>query len=236
MLKLEGVHTYYDHIHALKGLSLAIERGEIVCLIGGNGAGKSTTLMTISGILHPRAGSVAFQGQDITRLDADRIVARGICQVPEGRRILPRLSVAANLDMGAFLRRDKEGIKKDFQKVYDLFPVLAQRRRQLGGTLSGGEQQMLAIARALMGRPQLLLMDEPSLGLAPIIVQKIFAIIQEINQAGTTIFLVEQNANLALSVAHRAYVLEAGRITLAGPAREVAGNPAVRAAYLGETG
>ncbi|NOY44585.1 MAG: ABC transporter ATP-binding protein [Deltaproteobacteria bacterium] len=234
MLKVEEIHTYYDHIHALKGVSLEIREGEIVCLIGSNGAGKSTTLMTISGVLHPARGRVLFDGQDIAHRPADRIVGLGICQVPEGRRILPRLSVADNLEMGAFLRRDREGIRQDLEKVYELFPVLAERRRQQGGTLSGGEQQMLAIGRALMGRPRLLLLDEPSLGLAPIVVEKIFGIIQQINRDGTTILLVEQNANLALGVSDRAYVLETGRVTLSGPSRELAHDERVRKAYLGE--
>ncbi len=234
MLKVEEIHTYYDHIHALKGVSLEIREGEIVCLIGSNGAGKSTTLMTISGVLHPARGRVVFEGEDITHRPADRIVGLGICQVPEGRRILPRLSVADNLEMGAFLRRDREGIRQDLEKVYELFPVLAERRRQLGGTLSGGEQQMLAIGRALMGRPRLLLLDEPSLGLAPIVVEKIFGIIQQISRDGTTILLVEQNANLALGVSDRAYVLETGRVTLSGPARDLAHDERVRKAYLGE--
>jgi len=234
MLKVEEIHTYYDHIHALKGVSLEIHEGEIVCLIGSNGAGKSTTLMTISGVLHPARGRVLFKGQDITHSPADRIVGLGICQVPEGRRILPRLSVADNLEMGAFLRRDREGIRQDLEKVYELFPVLAERRRQQGGTLSGGEQQMLAIGRALMGRPRLLLLDEPSLGLAPIVVEKIFGIIQQINRDGTAILLVEQNANLALGVSDRAYVLETGRVTLSGPSRDLAHDERVRKAYLGE--
>ncbi len=234
MLKVEEIHTYYDHIHALKGVSLEIREGEIVCLIGSNGAGKSTTLMTISGVLHPARGRVVFEGEDITHRPADRIVGLGICQVPEGRRILPRLSVADNLEMGAFLRRDRDGIRQDLEKVYELFPVLAERRRQLGGTLSGGEQQMLAIGRALMGRPRLLLLDEPSLGLAPIVVEKIFGIIQQISRDGTTILLVEQNANLALGVSDRAYVLETGRVTLSGPARDLAHDERVRKAYLGE--
>ncbi len=234
MLEVEGVHTYYDHIHALKGVSLRIDPGEIVCLIGSNGAGKSTTLMTISGVLKPRRGAVRFEGRDIRGLPADRVVALGLVQVPEGRRILPRLSVADNLEMGAFLRRDRAAIGQDLEAVFRYFPVLAERRRQLGGTLSGGEQQMLAIGRALMGRPKLLLLDEPSLGLAPIIVERIFAIVQQVSKAGTTILLVEQNANLALSVSDRAYVMETGRVTLSGPAAEVAQNPAVRQAYLGE--
>ena len=234
MLKVENVHTYYDHIHALKGVSLKIEKGEIVCLIGSNGAGKSTTLMTISGILHPAKGSISFLGQDITSMAADKVVGLGLCQVPEGRRILPRLSVSDNLDMGAFLRRDSDAVKKDREKIYGLFPILAERRKQQGGTLSGGEQQMLAIGRALMGRPRLLQLDEPSLGLAPLVVETIFEIITEVAKEGTTIFLVEQNANLALSVSDRAYVMESGLVTLTGPAKEVASNPAVRAAYLGE--
>ncbi len=234
MLEVEDIHTFYDHIHALKGVSLEIEEGEIVCLIGSNGAGKSTTLMTISGVLHPKRGRITFRGQDITHMDADKIVGLGLSQVPEGRRILPRLTVSDNLDMGAFLRRDREGIRQDLEKVYGYFPVLAERRRQPGGTLSGGEQQMLAIGRALMGRPRVLLLDEPSLGLAPIIVEKIFEIIQEISQAGTTIFLVEQNANLALNVADRAYVMESGTVTLSGPAKDLAQDEAVRQAYLGE--
>lgn len=235
MLRVEDIHTYYDHIHALKGVSLRIDQGEIVCLIGSNGAGKSTTLMTVSGILHPTHGKVIFEEKDISRTAADKVVGMGISQVPEGRRILPRLTVQANLDMGAFLRRDKNEIKKDLEKVMDLFPVLAQRRKQLGGTLSGGEQQMLAIARALMGRPRLLLLDEPSLGLAPIVVEKIFEIVQDIRKDGTTIFLVEQNANLALSISDRAYVMESGLVTLTGPASELAQDPAVQAAYLGIT-
>ncbi|GAB4267048.1 MAG: ABC transporter ATP-binding protein [Deferrisomatales bacterium] len=234
MLRVDGVHTFYDHIHALKGVSLEIREGEIVCLIGSNGAGKSTTLMTISGVLPPRKGRVEFLGRDITGMAPERIVGLGLSQVPEGRRILPRLSVADNLEMGAYLRRDKEGIRRDLEQVFHYFPALAQRRRQQGGTLSGGEQQMLAIGRALMARPRLLLLDEPSLGLAPIVVEKIFEIIQEISRGGTTILLVEQNANLALSVSHRAYVMESGRISLSGPAAELARDEAVRAAYLGE--
>ncbi len=235
MLEVDGIHSYYDHIHALKGVSLEVRPGEVVCLIGSNGAGKSTTLMTISGVLHPRDGRVLFEGRDISRMEPDRIVALGISQVPEGRRILPRLTVADNLDMGAFLRRDRAGIREDLERVYGYFPVLAERRKQLGGTLSGGEQQMLAIGRALMARPRLLLLDEPSLGLAPIIVEKIFEIIDQISRGGTTILLVEQNANLALGVSDRAYVLESGSVTLQGPSRDLARDEAVRRAYLGET-
>jgi len=234
VLEVEAIHTYYDHIHALKGVSLEIRAGEIVCLIGSNGAGKSTTLMTISGVLHPRRGRVLFEGRDISDVAPHRIVGLGISQVPEGRRVLPRLSVADNLDMGAFRRRDRDGIRADLDMVYGLFPVLAERRRQHGGTLSGGEQQMLAIGRALMGRPRLLLLDEPSLGLAPIIVEKIFEIIRKINETGTTVLLVEQNANLALAISHRAYVLETGEVTLAGPAADLARDERVREAYLGE--
>jgi branched-chain amino acid transport system ATP-binding protein len=235
MLRVEEIHTFYDHIHALKGVSLEINEGEIVCLIGSNGAGKSTTLMTISGILHPSRGCIEFQGVDISRREAAKIVALGISQVPEGRRILPRLSVADNLEMGAFLRRDRDGIREDLQTVFGFFPVLAERRRQQGGTLSGGEQQMLAIGRALMARPRLLLLDEPSLGLAPIVVEKIFQIIRQISEAGTTLFLVEQNANLALNVSARAYVMESGLVRLEGPAADVARDETVREAYLGES-
>ena len=234
MLRVEDIHTYYDHIHALKGISLQIEEKEIVCLIGSNGAGKSTTLMTINGVIHPSQGKISFLGEDISKVPADKVAGRGISQVPEGRRILPRLSVADNLEMGAFLRKDKKGIKETLSEVFDLFPALATRKRQQGGTLSGGEQQMLAIGRALMAQPKLLLLDEPSLGLAPIIVDKIFEIIAQINQTGTTVFLVEQNANLALSISIRAYVMETGLITLQGPAKELAQNEEVRKAYLGE--
>jgi len=234
VLTVEEVHTYYDHIHALKGISLHIEEKEIVCLIGSNGAGKSTTLMTINGVIHPSQGRIRFLDLDITTVPPDKIAGLGISQVPEGRRILPRLTVVENLEMGAFLRKDKQGIKRTMQEVFDLFPALASRKRQQGGTLSGGEQQMLAIGRALMAQPKLLLLDEPSLGLAPIIVDKIFEIIQQINKVGTTIFLVEQNANLALNISRRAYVMETGLITLEGPAAELSKNEEVRKAYLGE--
>lgn len=234
MLKVEEIHTYYDHIHALKGISLEIEEKEIVCLIGSNGAGKSTTLMTINGVIHPSQGKITFLNEDISRLPADKVAGRGISQVPEGRRILPRLTVADNLEMGAFLRKDKRGVKETLNEVFGLFPVLAMRKKQQGGTLSGGEQQMLAIGRALMAQPKLLLLDEPSLGLAPIIVDKIFEIVGQINQSGTTVFLVEQNANLAMNISKRVYVMETGLITLQGPARELAQNEDVRKAYLGE--
>ena len=234
MLSVEDIHTYYGHIHALKGISLEVKEKEIVCLIGSNGAGKSTTLMTVNGILHPAKGRILFLGQDITTLPADKIAGLGITQVPEGRRILPRLNVEDNLEMGAFLVKDKKKIRKNRDEVYDLFPLLAKRHRQQGGTLSGGEQQMLAIGRALMSKPKLLLLDEPSLGLAPLIVEKIFDIIRQINESGPTIFLVEQNANMALSISGNAYVMESGRITLNGAAKDLAKDEAIRKAYLGE--
>lgn len=234
MLKLKDINTFYGNIHALKGVTLEINQGEIICLIGANGAGKSTTLMTISGIVPARQGSVTFLGEDITRVLANKIVEKGMVQVPEGRRIFPYLTVAENLDMGAFLRKDKAGIKQDIEYVYDLFPVLADRRNQAGGTLSGGEQQMLAISRALMARPKLLLLDEPSLGLAPIIIKQIFDIIKRINyEQKTTIFLVEQNANLALKSSHRAYVMENGVITLSDTGANLLVNEDVKKAYLG---
>jgi branched-chain amino acid transport system ATP-binding protein len=234
MLKVKDIHTFYGNIEALKGVSLEISEGEIITLIGANGAGKSTTLMSICGITPARSGEITFMDQAITYLKPDKIVSRGICQVPEGRRIFPYLTVTENLDMGAFLRKDGPGIKKDMEYVFELFPILAERRHQTGGTLSGGEQQMLAISRALMARPRLLLLDEPSLGLAPLIVRRIFDIIQKINhEQNTTIFLVEQNANLALQVAHRGYVMENGRIVLTDRADLLLSNEAVRKAYLG---
>ncbi len=234
MLKLENIHTYYGNIHALKGISIDVEEGEIITLIGANGAGKSTTLMTTSGVIQARQGRVIFDGEEITHMAADDIVKRGICQVPEGRRIFPYLTVAENLDMGAFLRRDKEGIKQDMEYVYQLFPILANRRNQAGGTLSGGEQQMLAISRALMSRPRVLLLDEPSLGLAPIIVKQIFSIVKKINKdQKTTIFIVEQNANLALKTADRGYVMENGAITMTDTGERLLVNEAVKTAYLG---
>ena len=234
MLELKDIRTYYGNIQALKGVSLRIEQGEIVTLIGANGAGKTTTLMSISGLVPPRSGEIIFEGRSLYRMDPNAIVAKGICQVPEGRRIFPYLSVLENLDMGAFLRDDKASVAQDLDYVLNLFPILAQRRHQAGGTLSGGEQQMLAISRALMARPRLLLLDEPSLGLAPLIVKRIFEIIKKINsENNTTIFLVEQNANLALKVAHRGYVMENGRITLSDSAANLLANEAVRKAYLG---
>jgi len=234
MLKLKNIKTFYGNIQALKGVSINISEGEIITLIGANGAGKSTTLMSICGIVPPRFGEILFMDQPIHNLNPNKIVSLGISQVPEGRRIFPYLTVVENLDMGAFLRNDKDVIKQDLEYIFELFPILAERRHQAGGTLSGGEQQMLAISRALMAKPRLLLMDEPSLGLAPIIVKQIFEIIRKINaEQKTTIFLVEQNANLALKVAHRGYVMENGKITLTDSTSNLLSNEAVRRAYLG---
>ena len=234
MLSLVDINSYYGNIRALKGVSLEVKEGEIITLIGANGAGKTTTLMSISGIVPPRNGDVRFMGESIARVSPDKIVSMGISQVPEGRRIFPYLTVLENLDMGAFLRNDKDGVNADLDYVFGLFPILAERRNQAGGTLSGGEQQMLAISRALMARPRLLLLDEPSLGLAPLIVKQIFEIIKKINsENNTTIFLVEQNANLALKVAHRGYVMENGRITLSDAADRLLTNEDVKKAYLG---
>ena len=234
MLKLKDVHTYYGNIHALKGIDIEINKGEIISLIGANGAGKSTTLMTTCGIVPAKRGSVEFNGEDITHLGPDKIVALGVSQVPEGRRIFPYLTVAENLDMGAFLRNDKGEILNDLDYVYGLFPILAERKSQTGGTLSGGEQQMLAISRALMARPTVLLLDEPSLGLAPIIVKQIFDIIKKINKDnGTTIFIVEQNANLALKTSHRGYVMENGVITMSDTGATLLVNEDIKKAYLG---
>ena len=234
MLKLRDIRTFYGNIMALKGVSIDISEGEVITLIGANGAGKSTTLMSICGIVPPRSGEILFMGQPIHQMTPDRIVALGISQVPEGRRIFPYLSVTENLDMGAFLRKDKENVKRDMEYIFELFPILAERRSQSGGTLSGGEQQMLAISRALMAKPRLLLLDEPSLGLAPLVVRQIFDIITKVNsEQGTTIFLVEQNANLALKAAHRGYVMENGRITLSDSAENLLSNEDVKKAYLG---
>lgn len=233
MLKIENLDVYYGAIHALKGISLELNEGEIVTLIGANGAGKTTTLQTISGLIRPKNGSITFQGQELTQRPAQEIVKMGISQVPEGRRVFANLTVLENLEMGAYLRKDKEGIKATLEKVYARFPRLRERKKQLAGTLSGGEQQMLAMGRALMSQPALLLLDEPSMGLAPILVQEIFSIIQEINKAGTTILLVEQNAHMALSIAHRAYILETGRIVASGDAKELAESEQVKKAYLG---
>jgi len=233
MLDVQDIHVFYGNIEAIKGVSLQIRKGEIVTLIGANGAGKSTTLRTISGLLHPRTGSIRFKGEDITITSAERIVELGISQVPEGRKIFAPLTVRENLMMGAYTRRDQQAIQKSLERVFVSFPRLKERITQLGGTLSGGEQQMLATARGLMSGPTLLLMDEPSMGLSPILVEEIFKIIREINQQGTSILLVEQNALMALSVANRAYVLETGRIVLSGSAREIVENPQVKEAYLG---
>jgi branched-chain amino acid transport system ATP-binding protein len=233
MLILDDVNTYYGNIHALQGISMRVEAGEIVTLIGANGAGKTTTLKTISGLLHPRKGTVTFEGADVSKTAAHNLVRQGIGHAPEGRRIFGRMSVLENLQMGAFTR-DQNTIGPDIDRVMGLFPRLRERTHQLGGTLSGGEQQMLAIGRALMSEPRLLLLDEPSLGLSPILVQQIFAIIREINGQGTTILLVEQNALQALSIANRAYVLQTGRVVLTGSAEDVKANESVRKAYLGE--
>ncbi|KAF0233065.1 MAG: branched-chain amino acid transport system ATP-binding [Desulfovibrionaceae bacterium] len=233
MLSMTDIHTYYGSIHALKGVTLTVNQGEIVTLIGANGAGKTTSLMSVSGVTQPKQGKIVFLGEDITKMTTEKIVAKGITQVPEGRMIFPRLTVRENLLMGAYLRNDKDGVKADEEKVYELFPKMRERMKQHGGTLSGGEQQMLAIGRALMARPKLLLLDEPSLGLAPIVVENIFEIIQRINREGTTILLVEQNAQMALHIAHRGYVLETGAVTLEGPAKDLLENPKVRSAYLG---
>ncbi|MDI6878429.1 MAG: ABC transporter ATP-binding protein [Desulfitobacteriaceae bacterium] len=233
MLVLEDVHVYYGAIHALKGISFQVNQGEIVTLIGSNGAGKSTSLKTISGLLRPKQGKLTFNSEDLSSIPPQNVVAKGISQVPEGRRVFANMTVMENLDMGAFLRKDKSGIKKDVERVFELFPRLKERKSQVAGTLSGGEQQMLAMGRALMSKPQLMLLDEPSMGLAPILVKQIFDIIKEINAQGTTILLVEQNAHMALSVANRAYVLETGKIVLSGEARELAASEEVRKAYLG---
>ncbi len=233
MLKINDINVFYGAIHAIKGASLEVNEGEIVTLIGANGAGKSTILRTISGLLKPKGGSIEFEGNSIAGMPAHEIVKGGISQVPEGRRIFAEMTVLENLELGAFTRKDKDGIKEDMEMVFTRFPRLKERISQLAGTLSGGEQQMLAMGRALMSRPRLLLLDEPSMGLAPLLIREIFAIIQDINKAGTTVLLVEQNANMALSIAHRAYVLETGRITLSGDARELAASEDVRKAYLG---
>lgn len=233
MLKIDNTDVYYGAIHALKGISLEVKEGEIVTLIGANGAGKSTTLRTISGLLKPKTGSITFLGQDIAGVRAHEIVKKGISQVPEGRRVFAEMTVMENLDLGAFVRKDKAGIQQDLKHVFELFPRLEERKNQSAGTLSGGEQQMLAMGRALMSRPKLLLLDEPSMGLAPLLIKEIFNIIVDINKSGTTVLLVEQNANMALSIANRAYVLETGRITLSGSAQELAASEDVRKAYLG---
>ena len=234
MLRLDGIKSFYGPIEALKGVSLEVKKGEIVTLLGGNGAGKTTTLMTISGVVRAAAGDVVYKGASIKDMPTHEIVKLGLCQVPEGRRIFSRLSVRENLDMGAFTVSDKALTASRMEEVYHLFPVLYERREQQGGTLSGGEQQMLAIGRALMSGPELLLLDEPSLGLAPIIVAKIFKIIKDINERGVTVLLVEQNAKAALRLAHRAYVLETGKVTVSGAARDLLEDPRIKSAYLGE--
>jgi len=233
MLEVENIHSYYGHIHALKGISLTVEKGEIVTLIGGNGAGKSTTLRTITQTMKPREGRVVLEGEDLAPYKAHEIVNRGMAMVPEGRRIFARLTVAENLEMGAFVRKDKNAIAQDLERVFTLLPRLKERRTQRGGTLSGGEQQMLATARALMANPRILLMDEPSMGLAPVLVEAIFDTVQRINKEGTTILLVEQNALMALSIAHRGYVLQTGEIVLQDTAANLNKNPMVQKAYLG---
>jgi branched-chain amino acid transport system ATP-binding protein len=234
ILQVEDIHTYYGAIHALKGISIDVREGEIVTLIGANGAGKSTTLRSINGLNHPRTGKIVFEGRDITNTSAHEVVKQGISQSPEGRKLFPRMSVLENLEMGAFQRRDRANFKEDLDRVYHLFPRLAERVNQKAGTMSGGEQQMCAIGRALMARPKLLMLDEPSLGLAPIFVEKIFEIIHEINEQGTTILLVEQNALMALDAANRGYVLETGKVALADDAKALRANDQVRRAYLGE--
>ncbi|MBP7693778.1 MAG: ABC transporter ATP-binding protein [Anaerolineales bacterium] len=234
MLELKDIHSYYGNIHALKGISLTVNQGEIVTLIGANGAGKTTTLRTIQGLLKPRNGSIKLEGEELTKLPAHEVNRRGICQSPEGRLIFPRMTVVENLEMGAFTRTDKDGIARDLERVFSLFPRLKERIKQKGGTLSGGEQQMLAMARAMMGNPRILLLDEPSMGLAPLLVETIFETIQALNQQGTTILLVEQNARMALGIANRGYVLQTGEIRLQGAADKLRDDEEVRKTYLGE--
>ena len=233
MLEIKDINVYYGAIHALKGVSLTVEQGEIVTLIGSNGAGKSTTLRTVSGLLSPKTGDILFEGVSIAGRPAEAIVKAGISQVPEGRRIFANMTVMENLELGAYARSDSDGIAADLDKVFRRFPRLEERKEQDAGTLSGGEQQMLAMGRALMSRPKLLLLDEPSMGLAPLLIREIFSIIVDINRTGATVLLVEQNANMALSIAHRAYVLETGRIALSGDAKTLAASEEVRKAYLG---
>jgi branched-chain amino acid transport system ATP-binding protein len=234
LLEVENLRAGYGQIEVLKGISLRVEPGEIVALIGANGAGKTTTLMSISGCVRSHSGRIALEGRDIGKLAPHDIVRAGLCQSPEGRKIFSRLSVMENLAMGAFTRRDKPGVKQDIERVFEMFPILKQRHAQTGGTLSGGEQQMLAVARALMGRPKLLLLDEPSLGLAPLVVLKIFEVIREVNRQGMAILLVEQAARMALKLAHRGYVMETGSITMSDQAAVLLGDPRVQNAYLGE--
>lgn len=234
MLELRDIHTYYGNIRAVRGISIIVNKGEMVCLIGANGAGKSTTLMTTSGIHRPIEGSIHFEDRDITNTSAEERVALGISQVPEGRLIFPEMTVLENIELGAYSRNDKQGIRADIDKIFQFFPVLQERQKQRGGSLSGGEQQMLAIGRALMSNPRMLLLDEPSLGLAPLIVKQIFEIIQQINADGTTILLVEQNAQIALQVTDRGYVMETGEITIEGTSADLLADERVRQAYLGE--
>lgn len=233
MLKVDNINVFYGNIHALKDVTITVNEGEIVTLIGANGAGKSTLLKTLSGLLKPKTGKIDFLGQSIAGKPAQGIVKSGISHVPEGRRVFSNLTVEENLELGAFLRKDKKGIAEDLQKVYDTFPRLLERRKQMSGTLSGGEQQMLAMGRAIMAKPRLLLLDEPSMGLAPLMVKTIFNVIKEINEQGTTILLVEQNAHMALSVANRGYVIETGKVVLSGPADELHASDEIRKAYLG---
>ena len=234
LLEVENIHSYYGHIHALRGVSLTVEEGEIVTLIGSNGAGKTTTLRSIHGILPPREGRIVFRGEEIQGVPAHDMIEKGISQSPEGRKIFHRMTVLENLEMGAYHRKDRTQTQDDMTRVFDLFPRLKERVKQEAGTMSGGEQQMLAIGRSLMGRPRLLLLDEPSMGLAPVLVERIFQVIEEINKQGTTILLVEQNANVALGIATRGYVLETGTIVNAAPAEKLRQDPKVREAYLGE--
>ena len=233
MLKVDNLNVYYGSIHALKGVSLHVDEGEIVTLIGANGAGKSTLLKTLSGLLKPKEGTIEYLNDSIAGKQAQAIVKAGISHVPEGRRVFAEMSVEENIELGAFLRKDKAGIQQDFQKVYEIFPRLHERRKQSAGTLSGGEQQMLAMGRAILARPKLLLLDEPSMGLAPLMVKTIFQVVKDINQEGTTILLVEQNANMALSIADRAYVIETGRVILSGTAKELQASEEIKNAYLG---
>jgi branched-chain amino acid transport system ATP-binding protein len=233
MLEMVDVNVYYGAVHALKGISIKVNQGEIVTLIGANGAGKSTTLKTVSGVLKPKVGKVIFEGNDLTKVKASDMVKLGMSHVPEGRRIFSTMSIMENLEMGAYSRNDKAEIKKDYEKIFETFPRLLERKSQMAGTLSGGEQQMLAIGRALMSRPKLLLLDEPSMGLAPLVVKQIFSIIEDINKRGTTVLLVEQNASMALQIAHRAYVIQNGHVEMEGNASELLNDESVKNAYLG---
>ena len=233
LLKVEGINVYYGAIHAIKDISFQVNQGEIVTLIGANGAGKTTTLQTVSGLLRSKTGSILFDGQDINTVSADKLVGRGLAQVPEGRRVFLQMSVEENLEMGAYTQPPRQSVPRDLEMVYDLFPRLKERRSQVAGTLSGGEQQMLAMGRALMSHPKLLMLDEPSMGLAPILVEQIFDIIKDLNQKGSTILLVEQNAQMALSVAHRGYVMETGKIVATGTGAELIESPEIKRAYLG---